>query len=248
MTTVIDAALVGDSHASVMIKSGEAAGLEFKRAIAAASPNFVGAEFVTGQDGRVDFQLSQLRRDDGFYGADRTERFARKAAKLNVLFRQAFALKLPIYANVGMTAIHFVRDIMTAAQANGQDGTLISAKIARATAEDYIADYLRFYQTLVRMAPSVTCVFGPTRFLPENRHIWMAYDGVISERLTGMGIRILDLRGRFGDDRMLLDPRYYKSPNDDLVHANDQWGLEMIEAIRQDMTEAASCAALVRKA
>ncbi|WP_378946201.1 hypothetical protein [Paracoccus sp. R86501] len=242
MKTVIEAALVGDSHASVMIKSGEAKGLEFKRAIAAAAPNFIGAEFTTDDDGKTRFQISQQRRDDTVFGADRTERFARKAAKLDVLFRQAFDLNLPIYANVGMTAIHFVRDVTTAAQANGQDGTLISARIARAAAEDYIAGYLRFYRTLVHKAPMVTCVFGPTRFLPENRHIWMAHDRVISEHLTGMGIRILDLREQFGDDQLLLDRRYYKDPGDDLVHANDQWGLEVIEAIRTDLARMADSA------
>ncbi|WP_108503140.1 hypothetical protein [Paracoccus indicus] len=239
MKTVIEAALVGDSHASVMIKSGEARGLEFRRAIAAAAPNFIGAEFTTAQDGRTRFQISSLRQDEALFGAERTERFARKAAKLDVLFRQAFDLRLPIYANVGMTAIHFVRDLTTAAQANGQDGTLISARIARAAARDYIAGYLRFYGTLVRMAPQVTCVFGPTRFLPENRHIWMAYDQVMAGHLADMGIRILDLRSAFGGDDLLLDRRYYKDPGDDLVHANDRWGLEVVQAIRKDLAEAA---------
>lgn len=238
MKTVIEAALVGDSHAAIMINSAEDAGLQFKCPIAAASPNFVGAGFITDAEGGVHFRISEFRRDEAFFGSEKTERFARKAAKLDVLFRLAFNWKLPVYANVGMTAVHFVNDLMAAAEANGQDGALISAKIARATAEDYIADYLHFYETLVRHAPSVTCFFGPTRFRPENRHIWMAYDQVMAGHLADMGIRILDLRSAFGGDDLLLDRRYHKESGDDLVHANDQWGLEVVQAIRKDLAAA----------
>lgn len=235
MKTVIEAALVGDSHAAIMINSAEDVGLQFKCPIAAAAPNFVGAGFVTDENGDVHFRISEFRKDEAFFGAEKTERFARKAAKLDVMFRHAFNWKLPIYANVGMTAVHFVGDLMAAAEANGQDGALISAKIARAAAKDYIADYLRFYETLVKHAPSVTCFFGPTRFRPENRHIWMAYDEVICADLTRIGVRILDLRREFGDEQLLLDPRYYKDPGDDFVHGNDKWGLDMVQAIRDDL-------------
>lgn len=240
MKTVIDAALVGDSHASIMIKSGEDAGLQFKCPIAAAAPNFVGAGFVTDENGDVRFKISEFRKDEAFFGTEKTERFARKAAKLDVMFRDAFKRKLPVYANVGMTAVHFVNDLMVAAEANGQDGTLLSAKIARATAEDYIVDYIRFYETLVRQAPSVTCVFGPTRFRPESRHIWIAYDEVICTRLSQIGVRILDLRHHFGNEQLLLDPRYYKDSGDDFVHANAKWGLEMVQEIQDDLSRRTS--------
>ncbi|MDN5567770.1 MAG: hypothetical protein L0G27_03300 [Paracoccus sp. (in: a-proteobacteria)] len=240
MKTVIDAAFVGDSHGVIMIKSAEAAQLEFKRAITAAAPNFIGAEFSEAEDGSVHFQISQFRKDDQFFGEERTQRFARKAAKLDVLFRQTFNLRLPIYANVGMTAVHFVRDLTAAAQANGQDAALMSAKIARAAAQDYVDGYLQFYATLAKMAPKVVCLFGPTRFQPEHRHIWMAYDDVMSAGLTGLGIAILDLRQQFGDDQLLLDRRYYKDPGDDLVHANADWGLESVQAIQTHMAASMS--------
>lgn len=131
MTTVIESAFAGDSHGMIMADAGEKAGISFRKTITAAAANFMGASLIGQDDGRIEFQMDDFRKDAEFFGQEKTERFARKAARLGVLFDQAVQQELPFFSNIGMTAIHFVRDMTAAAQANGEDAALMSAKMAR---------------------------------------------------------------------------------------------------------------------
>ncbi|RJE81580.1 hypothetical protein [Paracoccus sp. JM45] len=235
MTKILEAAIIGDSHAKVIALAAEESGILFRKVMTASFQNYVDATLEYSAADGLKFQMSEFNRQKDLR-ADETKnnRVAHRAKNLTTTLNQIVNLKLPVYVNVGMTAVYFVRSLIVAAKENGQDPGLISRKVAQAAAEEHFESYARFYESLVQHVPDVTCFYGPTRFTPDMRHVWLAYDDVAAKRLSQIGIEIIDLRAKLGDDGLLLDPRYYRTTDDDQVHGNADWGLSVINGIQQD--------------
>ncbi|RJE81721.1 hypothetical protein [Paracoccus sp. JM45] len=237
MKTVIDAAFVGDSHGTTIQVAGERNEIVFQCPITAASAMYVGSTLADDGEGNITFEMQPFRLDEERNGVARAKHRAHKASQLGTAFKKAFNSNLPVYSNIGMTARNFVLGIVSAANANGQDPANISTKIARAAAEDFFSGYAEFYKFMQARAPRVTAFYGPTRFDPALRHIWMAYDDVVRDTLKGLGVALIDLRAEFGDEQLQLQPQFGREPFDDGVHANDAWGLRILEVIQQDIAE-----------
>lgn len=235
MKTVIEAAFVGDSHGTTVQVAGERNDIVFRYPITAASAMYVGSSLIDDAQGNITFQLQPFRLNEERNGVDRAKHRAHKASQLGNRFKKAFDSSLPIYSNIGMTARNFVLGTMSAARANGQDAATMSTKIAKASAADFFHGYADLYRFMLARSPRVTAFYGPTRFDPETKHIWMAYDEVVRQTLTGLGVEVIDLRAQFGDEQLQLRPEFGKEPEDDGVHANDAWGLQILDAIQNHL-------------
>jgi hypothetical protein len=237
MKTVIEAVFVGDSHGTAIQVAGERNDIVFQCPITAASAMYAGSKLVDDGVGNIIFEVQPYRLDEARIGVERVKHRAHKASQLGTRFRQAFDSQLPVYSTIGMTARNFVLGIVSAAAANGQDAANISTKIAKAAAEDFFSSHKEFYEFIVARAPKVVAFYGPTRFEANMRHIWMAYDNVVRDTLTGLGVELIDLRAEFGDEQLQLRPEFGREPIDDGVHGNDAWGLRILEVIQQHMAE-----------
>jgi len=230
MPKIIDAVFVGDSHGIIMQTAAETADIRFSHPITAASAMFAGSSLSTDDTGKVEFQIDQLRLTRQEIDEKKAKHRQTKAKKITNSFRAAFDSGLPVYANIGMTARTFVSGVAHAAKANKEDISLISKKLARLSAKSFFTEYAAFYKELRERSPSVTVVFGPTRFVEQNKTLWLAYDEMVVKTMEELDIEVLDLRAELGDENMLLRSEYYKEP-DDQVHGNDVWGLAVIDKI-----------------
>lgn len=231
MTTVIEAAFVGDSHGAIVEQAGRDAGIVFRAPITAASAMFLGSSFVSDEKGGIAFRIDQARLDDARVDPQRAKHRLHKSQLLSSRFQSAFSAGLPAYSNIGMTARNFVLGLAAAAKANRQDAGDISGKIARLAAQDYFRGYRDFYAMMLTAVPTVTCVFGPTRFPAALSRIWMAYDDVVVDTMQTLGIEIIDLRAELGDETLQLRPEFGKEPVDDGVHGNALWGRAVVNGI-----------------
>ncbi|WP_146612622.1 hypothetical protein [Paracoccus sediminilitoris] len=239
MTTEIDAIFVGDSHGMIMQSAAAAHGIKFKYPVTAASATFGGATMRKSENGGVVFEIAASRLDPDRVKPEKISHRLQKANSIRQKLSVAFKTGLPIYSNIGMTARNFVLGIVTAAKANGEDPSLLSKKMMRLAAEEYFQQFVSQYDTMKASSPRVTAVFGPTRFEHSSRALWMSYDDTAARMLRERNIDILDLRGDFGNEDLLLREEFYGQP-DDGVHGNDHWGLMTVRKIAEHCQRASS--------
>ncbi len=244
MMTVIDATLLGDSHAMVIDAAAAHSERTFQHRFLEPFATYIGAKLVRNNSGQVDWVFGDAVKDFGDKAAERLRRKNEKAGSLSRRMEKVVASGLPVYSTLGVTAFAFVRSMAAAARKNREDVSLIQAKIARAAAARHFDDYAEFYQSLRDLGLSVTCTFPPTRFTPETRKIWMAYDQVVAERLELMGIDMIDMRADVGGEDLLLNPIYNAEDPEDTVHANELWGSKMLEGILKHAKENVRAAAI----
>lgn len=239
MPTVIRAVFVGDSHGIIMRSAAENAGITFEHSITSASAMFLGSTLTLQDDNHLRFAIAEFRLDTSRVAPETVAHRLHKASFIEQQFQSAFDTGLPVYSNIGMTARNFVLGIATAAKANGEDVSTISAKMLRIAAREHFEPYAAMYETMVQKAPRVIAVFGPTRFNEDTKALWMGYDDVAISMLKERGVEVLDLRQAMGDDHMLLRSKFYGDP-DDGVHGGDAWGLAVVHAIQEHLEKSAS--------
>lgn len=229
--TLISAAFVGDSHGVVVIQAARARNFSFRRVIRATAPVYVNARLHEQGDGSVRFETKHNRINEDFANSEKYTK-SKREENLSVYFNRAIKENLDFYSTVGMATFRFVRYINAISSNDDGNTAPITRKILKMAAYEHFDQYVGFYQDLISRAPRVTCIFGPTRYTPENRDIWMAYEDAAQDRLQEIGVEVLDLRARFGDGDLLLSNRYIKD-DDDTVHANLTWGAEVFEEIKK---------------
>lgn len=237
MTTMIEAVFVGDSHGMIMQSAAAEDGLRFRHPITAASAMFAGSTLTLDDQDQAVFQIDPGRTDAARIAPEKAAHRLHKGKAIEQLFRKGFATGLPLYSNIGMTARTFVLRIATAAKANGEDPSAMSAKLARMAASEFFQPYADIYATMARQAPKVVAVYGPTRFDEATRNLWLAYDDAVRRMLEERGVEVLDLRAQLGDDQLLLRPEFHGDP-DDGVHGGKHWGATVVRAIADHVATA----------
>lgn len=236
MPTVIEAALVGDSHCRAIEEAAAAQDISFRQVITAASPLFHHATFTQDSDGQVCFTPTASHFDATQQPANRIANKRSKAQKLTTAFRKLFANPLPVFISVGTGAHAFVSQITSAQDAAGLNDPFVSQRLAEKAADAYLTEYRAFYQVIAQYCPQVAFLYAPTRFTPRTRTLWQAHDTALASALSEMGVTALDLRSALGDKTGALRPEYWVENTADQVHANTAWGAEVIAAIRTHPT------------
>jgi len=235
MPTVIEAALIGDSHTRAIEAAATARDITFRRPITAASPMFLNARFETGSDGHIAFVPDAHHFDTTAHPENKVQNKTAKTRKLSASFNGLFADPLPVFINIGTTAHTFVTRITSAQDAANLKNAFTSPKLANRAAREYFQTYRNFYAVIAQHCPDVTCFYGPTRFTPRTQDLWLAYDAAIASDLTDLGVKILDLRADLGDTTLALRPEYHVDNADDQVHPNTNWGHAIVDAIQSQL-------------
>ena len=231
MPTQINAAFVGDSHGMIIQAAAADAGITFKHPITAASAMFAESRFAPDDAGKPTFQPAAGRIDPEVHAANKIAQRLKKAHTLTGAFQSLFANPVHVFANIGTTARTLVQRIVTSQKSNGQTGQAMSIKLAKRAAKEFFQDFRQQYAEIALHCPEVIFFYGPTRFTPETRDLWLAYDEAIAAEIAEIAVDMLDLRSTLGDDDLLLLPEYYPEPDDD-VHANAKWGMDVMTAIQ----------------
>ena len=232
MPTVIDAALIGDSHCRAIEAAAEAQGVTFRHTITGASPLFLHAAFTTAEDGDLAFSPAPSHFDPATQPEKAITNKRAKTRKLTQGFRALFAEPVPVFITIGTGAHAFVSRITTAQDSARLTDPFVSSRLARKAASEFFADYRALYQVIAQACPQVACLYAPTRFTDRTRDLWLTYDDNLEHEMLELGVEILDMRRTLGDDTLHLRPEYHVDNPDDQVHANPAWGAAVLDAIR----------------
>jgi hypothetical protein len=226
MPTVINAAFIGDSHGMIVHAAAAKNEMTFQTEITSASATFRHAYFDTDETGALKFLMEAGRVDPERHTAAKVNYRINKANIMSASFQSLFNAPLPIFSNIGMSARPF------ALQMTAQKNASLSRKMMKMAVHEYFSDFHAQYVEITKHCPKVACFYSPTRFTDITCDAWKIYDEVVATSLGDLGVDILDLRAVLGDKNLLLQPEYYPTPEDDGVHANDAWGMKIIDAIQ----------------
>jgi hypothetical protein len=235
MPTVIEAALIGDSHTRAIETAADERDITFRRPITAASPMFLNARFETRDDGQIAFIPDAHHFDTTAHPEKKVQNKTAKTRKLSASFNGLFETPLPVFINIGTTAHTFVTRIIAAQDAANLKNAFVSRNLATKAAHEYFSNYKAFYTVITQHCPDVTCFYGPTRFTARTQDLWLSYDEAIASDLTELGVKILDLRADLGDATLALRPEYHVDNAEDQVHANAKWGHAILDAIQSQL-------------
>lgn len=235
MRTEIDAAFIGDSHGMIVQSAADQNGIFFRLPITAASATFAHARFVENTNDQPEFIVDPERLDPERHPATKIKHREHKASLMAKSFRDLFDAPLPVFANLGTTARPFVQRFTRLQQDSGQPAYSFSRKLVKRAAQEFFTDFRAQYAEIAKYCPDITCFYGPTRFTPETRDLWLTYDDAISTELKSLGIKMMDLRGDLGDETLMLRPEYHAENPEDPVHANAAWGMAVIDAIQRNL-------------
>lgn len=232
MPTVIEAALIGDSHCRAIEAAAVAQDVTFRHTITGASPLFLHAAFTTGDDDQLAFTPAPSHFDPATQPEKTITNKIAKTRKLTQGFRALFANPVPVFITIGTGAHAFASRIVTAQDSARLTDPFVSRGLARRAAGEFFTNYRALYQVIADHCPQIACLYAPTRFTDRTRDLWLAYDDNLASEMADIGIEMLDLRSSLGDDSLHLRPEYRVDNPDDQVHANPVWGAAVLDAIR----------------
>lgn len=218
---LIDAVLIGDSHAATINSACKAQGLRFAAAVTMSAENYVGAVLTTDPNGQLRLHLGAPS------NPVRAEKLAKRAAKVSAELNYALSLGKPVYTTIGMAGHLFVRDLGPALDASVEQ-LEVRARVS-------FASYLDIHAALLRRAPAVTAVFAPTRFTTATRNAWQVYERTVQSMLNEIDIAVLDLRNTMAGDDGALRREFAAVDDRDRVHAGPLWGETVFAAIKRDI-------------
>ncbi len=202
--------IIGDSHAGTLMRAARALCLDFAGGSIMAGLNMNG-DFFRVDNGRFEM-LSEL-------GALRlAKRLAEGGLGENLL-----DLDIPILSTIGFNAHNFVarflKEDLTVAGSPGEK--FISRACFEALVEDTRCGPIEFYRTLKRAGKTVYAVPAPQRFGKDEKIVFKAFDAIMMQRISAIGVGIVDVRAETtGSDGLL--PQFASTY--DHVHANNAFG------------------------
>lgn len=212
--SVVEAAIIGDSHAIAIWKE-LAPGTVFRYRMTAPAKHFDGCFYEAGADGP---RITATHVRDTFPRADEKTLQALENARprLDAQLRPILTAGLPVVSSLGAASYRFARRtrIMDA------DGTRFSRKLLRAAAAEFARHYLGFHEQLLPHVPRLIFVIGPCRYPDRERDQWLSYDAMLTERMAALGAEVIDTREAAGDDDLRLRPEYEA---EDILHGNRAW-------------------------
>ena len=211
----IEASIIGDSH-SMAVWKHLAPKLNFRHTMSAPAKHFDG-QFYTVEGDVLHISAEHLR--DAFPRAkdDVIQTMANARARLDGQLQGLLEAKLPVVSSLGAASYRFARRVAATDPLSGQS---YPAKMIRAAAGEHVAHFVGFHEELLKRVPSVAFIIGACRYPDEQKATWLAYDQVISDRLSALGATIIDVRAEVGDDDLRLLPEFQA---DDVLHGNEKW-------------------------
>lgn len=211
----IEAAIIGDSHAMAVWKH-LAPAIAFRRTMTAPAKHFDGLFFAEA-DGEIHITADGLRAAFPRVTDDVISTMTLARQRLDTQLQSIVEAGLPVISSLGAASYRFARRVAVSTQ----DGMpMASGKILRAAAADHIQHFVAFHEALVKHVPSVTFMLGACRYPANQKAAWLAYDQAMIERMTAVGVRIIDTRQATGDADLRMLPEYEA---DDALHGNGRW-------------------------
>ncbi|WP_108503553.1 hypothetical protein [Paracoccus indicus] len=211
----LEASVIGDSHAMSVWKH-LAPAIVFRHSMTAPAKHFDG-QFYTAEKGGLHITSAMIREAFPRADADVIQVMVKARERLDAQLQTILAAGLPVVSSLGAASYRFARRVQSA---DPDNGALFSRKILRAAAGDYVETFVGFHEELLRHVPAVSFLLGACRYPDNQKDAWLAYDQVMIDRLSAIGVRIIDVRAQTGDDQLRLLPEYQAQ---DVLHGNDQW-------------------------
>lgn len=218
MSQAIKAAILGDSHATLLRKHA-APDVLFEFSVTAPAKHFFGKfHDVNGGDLRItpDDLATQFPNLD----ANRLQAMLNARMRLNDQLQPVLAAKAPVISTLGGATYRFCRAHAAAHRSDPNQPTTISKKMIRAILQDFCQHYIRFYNALLNRCESVTFILGPSRYPPQQKDLWLHYDAFMIEQLSRIGVDVVDIRPETCDADLRLHQCYEA---EDILHANGAW-------------------------
>jgi len=211
----IEASIIGDSH-SMVIRKSLAARILFRNTMSAPAKHFDGRFFVV-ENGVLHVSDRHLREAFPRVTDDTIDVFAKARARLDMQLQALIGANLPVISSLGSASYRFARRVTVSDPLSGQT---YPSKLFRAAAAEHVEHFIRFHEELLKRVPSVAFVIGPCRYPEREKTPWLAYDKVLIDRLSEIGVTIIDVRSEVGDTELRLLPQFEAN---DIVHGNDKW-------------------------
>ncbi|WP_378942427.1 hypothetical protein [Paracoccus sp. R86501] len=219
----LEASVIGDSHAMSVWKH-LAPAIVFRHSMTAPAKHFDG-QFYATDDGGLHISSALIHEAFPRADADVIQVMVKARERLDGQLQTILAAGLPVVSSLGAASYRFARKVQSA---DPNNGALFSRKILRAAAHDYVETFVGFHEQLLRHVPSVSFLLGACRYPDNQKDAWLAYDQVMADRLSAIGVTVIDVRAETGDDQLRLLPEYQAQ---DVLHGNDRWCQAVAERI-----------------
>ncbi len=209
---------MGDSHATLLRKHA-APDLLFECSVTAPAKHFFG-KFHEADEIGLRITPDHLTAQFPNLDENRLQAMQNARARLNDQLQTVLEAKVPVLSTLGGATYRFCRAHAAAHRSDPNQPSKLSKKMITVILQEFCQHYLDFYEALLERCGNVTFIVGPSRYPPQQKDLWLHYDGFMIDRLSQIGVNVVDIRPETCDADLRLRSAYEA---DDVLHANAAW-------------------------